>query len=86
MNQPTAKSAKNRILDAIDIETFLVCSDEQEAKQLGLQLMAEIGLPQGDVVFIQHNGLGARVRLRSYLHLPGEHYRWLSPAAEGIDD
>ena len=75
-------SAKDRIVDAIDIETFFYCKDESEAKQLANALMAEMSLPQGDIVFLEHNGLGARVRLRSYIHLPGDHYRWLESAPE----
>ena len=73
----STSSAKDKIVDAIDIETFFYCKDESEAKQLANTLMAEMSLPQGDIVFLEHNGLGARVRLRSYIHLPGDHYRWL---------
>jgi len=76
------QSAKDRIVDAIDIETFFYCKDEAEAKQLAKALMLEMSLPQGDIVFLEHNGLGARVRLRSYVHLPGDHYCWLEDNAE----
>jgi hypothetical protein len=79
-NSLPTPSAKDRIVDAIDIETFFYCKDESEAKQLANSLMAEMSLPQGDIVFLEHNGLGARVRLRSYIHLPGDHYRWLEDA------
>ncbi len=40
-------SAKDRIVDAIDIETFFYCKDESEAKQLANALMAEMSLPAG---------------------------------------
>ncbi|HNT55106.1 MAG TPA: hypothetical protein PKG95_10370 [Anaerolineaceae bacterium] len=65
------------VVDALDIETFLYCKDEDEAKILAEALAAELGLPHGDVVFVEHRGAGARVRIRSYIHHPGDHYRWL---------
>lgn len=76
------KRAFDRIIDAVDVETFLLCADEEEAKELAAALMAELGLPNGDLVFVEHNGVGARVRLRSYIHRPGEHYHWLQPRQE----
>lgn len=69
--------ALSRVVDALDIETFLYCKDEDEAKTLAEALAAELGLPHGDVVFVEHRGAGARVRIRSYIHHPGDHYRWL---------
>lgn len=76
------KKAFDRVIDAIDVETFLLCANEEEAKELAAALMSEMGLPNGDVIFVEHNGVGARVRLRSYIHRPGEHYRWLQTRQE----
>ena len=67
----------DRVVDAIDIETFLFCSSEEEAKDLADALAVDLGLPHGDVVFLEFHGWGARVRIRSYIHRPGDHYRWL---------
>lgn len=75
-------TALDHVLDALDIETFLVCSSEEEGRRLAVQLMADLGLPHGDVVFLEYHGSGARVRLRSYLHRPGDHYRWLESESE----
>ena len=69
--------AMDRVVDAIDIETFLFCSSEDEAKDLAEALAVDLGLPHGDVVFLEFRGWGARVRIRSYIHRPGDHYRWL---------
>ena len=69
--------AMDRVVDAIDIETFLFCSSEEEAKDLADALAVDLGLPHGDVVFLEFRGWGARVRIRSYIHRPGDHYRWL---------
>ncbi len=69
--------AIEKIVDALDIETFLLCNNEEEAKELAGQLIRELNLPGGDIVFLEHKGLGARVRIRSYIHHPGDHYRWL---------
>ncbi len=67
----------NRILDAIDIETFFVCRDEEEGRALTLELLGKFGLKDVDIVFIQHEGPGARVRARGYIHRAGDHYGWL---------
>lgn len=70
-------SAMQHVLDALDLETFLVCQNEAEAKELALNLAAELGLAHADVVFVEQSGLGARVRIRSYIHHPGQGYGWL---------
>ena len=70
-------NAMDRVIDAIDVETFLLCKDEAEAKELAEALAFQINLRQPGIVFLEHNGLGARVRIRSYVHRPGDHYRWL---------
>lgn len=70
-------SVKNKIVDAIDIETFLICRDEEEAKQLVPELLKELNLEFGDIVSLDHNGIGAYIRVRAYIHLPGMKYTWL---------
>jgi hypothetical protein len=75
------EKALERVLDAIDIETYIISKDEEEAKKLSLMLLAELNLPHGDIVFLEHKGAGARVRLRSYVHHPGDHYHWLEKKA-----
>jgi len=57
------------VMDAIDIETFLVCSSESEGKELAIRM---------DIVFIQYQGPGARVRVRGYVYKPGASYGWLN--------
>lgn len=76
------KRALDQVVDALDIETFVLCGDEEEARQIGERLLAELNLPHGDIVFLEFNGCGARLRLRSYLHRPGQGYPWLSPQEE----
>lgn len=71
--------AMDQVMDAIDIETFLISKNEEEARRLAETLMAEMNLGHSDIVFLEHKGLGARVRLRHYVHRPGDHYRWLQP-------
>jgi hypothetical protein len=70
-------NAMDRVIDTIDVETFLLCKDEDEAKELAEALAVQMNLRQPGIVFLEHNGLGARVRIRSYVHRPGDHYRWL---------
>jgi len=75
--------AIDQVVDAIDVETFLLCRSEEEAKELAEALAAELNLKHGDIVFLEFNGMGARVRLRSYVHRPGDRYRWLeNPEAD----
>ena len=69
--------AIDKVCDTIDIETFLICQTEDEAKEISFQLASELNLGKCDIVFLEHKGLGARVRLRSYIHHPGDHYKWL---------
>lgn len=75
-------SALDRVIDAIDIETYLYCKNEEEAKQLAEALMIEMNLRHGDIVFLEHRGVGARVRLRTYVHHPGDQYRWMNSEEE----
>jgi len=70
-------SAFDNILDGLDIETYLVCSDMQEGKRLALQLGKEMNLGDVDIMFEEFDGYGIRVRLRKYIYKPGSDYRWL---------
>ncbi len=69
----------DRIMDAVDVETYLVCRDAEEGKALALQLGRELNLGDVDVMFEEFDGYGVRVRLRKYIHKPGNEYRWLKP-------
>ena len=69
------------VLDALDVETFLVCTSEAEGKHLALKLMKGLGFQDVDVVFIRFQGAGVRVRIRAYINRPGDMYPWL-----GMDD
>lgn len=64
-------SVRERVLDGLDVETFFICRDEAEAKSLMLSLLREMGFEDVDVVFVQQEGPGARVRGRAYLRRPG---------------
>jgi sulfopyruvate decarboxylase TPP-binding subunit len=75
--------ALDKVVDAIDIETFLYCQSEEEARNLSERLMQELNLPQSDIVFLDFSAWGARVRIRSYIHHPGDHYRWMEKGGEG---
>ena len=72
-----AETAMAKVIDAIDIETFVVCSSEAEGKKLILQIMQEMGLKDTDIVFLQYTGPDVRVRARGYINRPGSHYGWL---------
>ena len=74
--------ALDHVVDAIDIETFLFCKTEEEAKDLAQALIHEMNLPHGDIVFLEQRGWGARVRIRTYVHRPGDHYRWMEQEQE----
>ena len=71
------ESALDKIMDGLDIETYLVCSDKQEGKRLALQLGKEMNLGDVDIMFEEFDGYGMRVRLRKYIYKPGNSYRWL---------
>lgn len=72
----------DKVLDAIDIETFFVCKDEEEGKTLCIQLLQNFGLRDHDIVFIEHQGTGVRVRARGYIHRAGDRYGWLEGGAQ----
>ncbi|KKM12424.1 hypothetical protein SY88_03845 [Clostridiales bacterium PH28_bin88] len=71
-----------RVMDALDVETLLVCRDTEEGRRLMLDLMKEMGFQDVDIVFIQHEGPGVRVRARAYVHRSGDKYGWLEVQAE----
>jgi len=68
----------NRIVDSLDVETFIVCKNEEEGKNLGIQLMKDLGFRDADVVFIEYGNGGVRVRLRANIFKPGDYYKWLN--------
>jgi hypothetical protein len=68
----------NRIVDSMDIETFIVCKSEEEGKRLGLAIMEKIGFKDTDIVFIEFLGSGARIRMRANIFKPGDSYGWLN--------
>ena len=70
-------SAFSSVMDGLDIETYLVCGDTQEGKRLALQLGKEMNLGDVDIMFEEFDGYGMRVRLRKYIHKPGNTYRWM---------
>lgn len=72
-----ASRVLDKVMDALDLETFLVCKDEEEGRNLTLTLMHELGFQDVDIVFLQHEGPGVRVRARAYVHRSGDKYRWL---------
>lgn len=65
-------------MDAIDIETYLVCTDAYEGKKLALQLGNEMNLGDVDIMFEEFDGYGIRVRLRKYIYKPGNNYLYLT--------
>jgi len=67
----------DRVVDSLDVETYIVCKGEEEGKKLGIQLMKDLGFRDTDVVFIEYGNGGARVRLRANIFKPGDHYKWL---------
>lgn len=69
--------AMERVVDALDVETFLLGESEEECLRLARRLMEELGLPDHDVISLQFRGPGARVRVRAYVHRPGGEYGWL---------
>jgi hypothetical protein len=76
--------AMARVVDAIDIETYLYCASEAEARELAETLAQEMNLTHPSIVFLEHHGWGARVRIRSTIHRPGDHYGWLENKEEAV--
>ena len=72
----------DRIVDAIDFETFLVCASDEEGRKLIVQLIKEWGFKDVDIVFSQYQGPGSRIRARAYVHRSGDVYGWLEPGSK----
>jgi hypothetical protein len=70
-------TARDTIVDALDIESFLLCESEKEAKEFIAQLMQSLGLAQHLIVSLDFNGPGAHFRVRAYMNKPGDNYTWL---------
>ena len=75
-------SAISHVIDAIDIETYLLCSSLQEGHELSRRLGRELNLGDVDVMFEEFDGYGVRVRLRAMIHRPSARYSWLSEEKE----
>jgi hypothetical protein len=71
------ESAMSRIMDGIDIETYLTCQNEEEGKYFARKLGQELNLGEIDVMFSEFDGFGVRVRLRKYVVKPGDKYTWI---------
>jgi hypothetical protein len=67
----------DHIIDAVDVETFILCKSEDEGKDIMLGYLDSIGLSDSDIVFVEYHGLGVRIRARGYIFRPGDQYRWL---------
>ncbi|MCS7233512.1 MAG: hypothetical protein NZ900_05360 [Synergistetes bacterium] len=67
----------DRLMDALDIETTVFAKSEEEAKKIGIDLLGSLGFKDADIVFVEHEGFVARVRLRAYIYRPGDKYSWL---------
>jgi len=72
-----ADSALGRVVDGLDIETFLLCENEEEGRNQAFLLMKELGFLQADVIFCEYIGMGVRVRMRAVMNKPCHHYSWL---------
>jgi len=71
-----AENIFNRVVDAIDLETVILCTSEAEAKGIGLELLKALGFKDGDIVSVDFTGMSARVRLRGNIFKPGDKYNW----------
>jgi len=76
--EPSMDIARSSIVDAFDIETFLLCRSVEEAKARILEFIRGLGFSDIDVISIDFRGFGARVRARVYMNRPGSTYPWLS--------
>jgi hypothetical protein len=70
-------TARDQIVDALDIESFLLCESEKEAKELITKLMQSLGIARHVIVSLDFNGPGAHFRVRAYMNKPGDNYTWL---------
>lgn len=70
---------ERKIIDALDIETFLLSASVEEAKQCMKELLKQHGFHDTDIVFAEKYGLGTRIRARANIYRPGMSYGWLTP-------
>jgi hypothetical protein len=70
-------NARDLLVDAMDIESFILCESEKEAKDLIGQLMQSFGISRFVIVSLDFNGPGAHFRVRAYMNKPGDSYTWL---------
>jgi hypothetical protein len=70
-------TALNHVMDGLDIETYLICQNEEEGKFLARKLGTELNLGEVDVMFSEFDGYGLRVRIRKYITKPGDKYLWM---------
>ncbi|HEV2694694.1 MAG TPA: hypothetical protein VG347_17495 [Verrucomicrobiae bacterium] len=70
-------TARDTIVDALDIESFVLCESDKEAKDLIVSLMQSLGLTRFVIVSLDFNGPGAHFRVRAYMNKPGDTYTWL---------
>lgn len=70
-------SVFHKVVDALDIETYLLAETQEEGRNLGLKLMADLGFLDVDIVFVEFDGQGVRLRLRATIHKVGLSYPWL---------
>lgn len=57
-----------QVMDALDVETFFICSGEAEGRELMLSLLKSWGFRDVDIVFAEYRGAGAQVRGRAYVY------------------
>lgn len=76
-------SAFDRVMDAVDVETYLVCSSREEGQAMARRLGREMNLGDVDVMFEDFDGYGVRVRMRAMIHKPASRYAWLAGEGEG---
>ncbi len=68
----------DKIVDSLDIETFIICQSEKEGRRIGLAIMEKLGFQDVDIVFVEYMGPGARIRMRANIFKPGDSYGWLN--------
>lgn len=73
----------SRVIDGLDVETFIKAESEDDARSAIIELLKELGFNDVDVVFVEYQGAGARVRARAYIHRSGDQYGWLEREERG---
>lgn len=76
------KNPLKYILDAIDLEFFIVVPEENKAREISIEIARRLGLSNPDIVFLENKGVGSRVRVRAYINLVGNKYTWLGDCDE----